>query len=107
VPHLLGKPKSAENMELLQISVVGVIVHGFGNFAFHYNRRFAHDSSLVAWLILSVLQLVLAAKGRLPRRLFIQMDNCVRENKNRNVLGLLAALLLADWFDEVCDMLFP
>ena len=89
-------------MELYSISVVGVMVHGVGNYAYHYSKRFAHDSSLVASIIVDVLRQVKNARG-LPRKLYIQLDNCVRENKNRNVLGILAVLIMMGWLDEVLD----
>ena len=41
-------------------------------------------------------------EGRLPTRLFIQMDNCGRENKNQYVLAFLFLLVELEVFDEVC-----
>lgn len=42
-------------------------------------------------------------EGGLPTRLFIQMDNCGRENKNQYVLAFLFLLVEFKVFDEVCD----
>ena len=42
-------------------------------------------------------------EGKLPTRLFIQMDNCGRENKNQYVLAFLFLLVELKVFDEVCD----
>ena len=105
VPHFVGKPKAAEGMDLYQIGVAGAIVHGVGNFAYHYSKRFPHDSSMVANIILNVISRIKASKGRLPRKLYIQLDNCIRENKNKNMLGVLAVLILIGWLDHVRTLL--
>lgn len=39
--------------------------------------------------------------GALPPILFLQMDNCGRENKNHAVLGFLGALVSNDIFKQV------
>ena len=38
----------------------------------------------------------------LPHRLLIQMDNCVRENKNKYVMAFFAILVELGIFTEVC-----
>jgi hypothetical protein len=38
---------------------------------------------------------------RLPRKLYVQMDNCVRENKNKYVLGYLSWLVQRGVFEEI------
>lgn len=40
-------------------------------------------------------------EGPLPRKLFIQLDNCSRENKNRYVMGYLEMLVSASVFDRI------
>jgi hypothetical protein len=36
-----------------------------------------------------------------PRTLYLQCDNCIRENKNQWVLLLLCLLIAHDWFDDI------
>jgi hypothetical protein len=52
-------------------------------------------------LLLKTVQNVLEEDGFLPRKLYLQFDNCVRENKNRFVFGALALLVHWGIFDEV------
>jgi len=37
----------------------------------------------------------------LPRNLLLQMDDCVKDNKNRHLLGFLSLLTVRDVFEEV------
>jgi hypothetical protein len=37
----------------------------------------------------------------LPRKLLLQMDNCVKDNKNRYLLAFLSLLTTRDVFEEV------
>ena len=50
-----------------------------------------------------LLTLVEVCKERpLPSKFLLQMDNCVRENKNKYVMGFLAYLVQMKIFVEVC-----
>ena len=44
---------------------------------------------------------IVKQEARLPTCLFIQMDNCGRENKNQYVLAFLFLLVELEVFDEV------
>jgi hypothetical protein len=80
--------------------LTGCLVHGYGSFAYFDFLQFSHDTNLTLTCIL--LALVEISKiGKLPKRLLIQMDNCVRENKNKYVLGFLAYLVQTEIFSEV------
>ena len=46
-------------------------------------------------------------EGRLPHVLFLQADNCVRENKNEVMLKLLGLLVQEGIFEEVQCFSFP
>jgi hypothetical protein len=37
----------------------------------------------------------------LPRNLLLQMDNCVKDNKNQHLLSFLSLLIMKDVFEEV------
>ena len=40
-------------------------------------------------------------KGSLPPKFFVQLDNCIRENKNRYVMGYLEFLVASRVFESV------
>ena len=44
---------------------------------------------------------MISEKGPLPHKLLLQMDNCVRENKNKFVMAFLAFLVERKIFVEV------
>jgi hypothetical protein len=52
--------------------------------------------------IMGVLHAVHSARDILPPILCIQADNCVRENKNKFLFGLCAALVGLGYSEEVC-----
>lgn len=62
--------------------------------------QYLHDTNLtLTSILLTILQV--SRSGKLPRRLLIQMDNFVRENKNKFVFGFFAYLVEAKIFHEV------
>ena len=67
-------------------------------FVFHDVKHIPHDSNLT---IHCVTEALMAAKCHLGKVLFLQMDNCYRENKNKFVLSYAALLVEKGLFEEV------
>jgi len=63
-------------------------------------NQFPHDSNLTINALLHVLKEE-ATDNKLTETLFIQMDNCGRENKNRYVFGFMAFLVSLGYVKEV------
>ena len=61
-------------------------------------KEVPHDSNLTMNIILKTL---LENKDRLERVLFLQLDNCYRENKNKFLLSLASLLVEEKVFEEV------
>ena len=87
--------------------LVGAIVHSgqsphgkevYGSFDFY---QFPHDSNLTMTVPLDVL-VHWTNDYLLPPVLYLQFDNCVRENKNRYMFALLALLIEEEIFENVC-----
>ena len=97
LPHFTRKNKSACNMWVLRTHVTGAIVHGKRSFAFIDVHLWPHDSNLTINIL---LQLLLQLK-ELPPVLYLQLDNCYRENKNQFLFGFLALLVHHKLFIEV------
>ena len=72
--------------------------HGKIPYIFMDAREVPHDSNMTINILMKVL---LDNKERLGRKLFLQLDNCFRENKNKYVLGLASLLVEYDIFEEV------
>jgi hypothetical protein len=95
MPYMERFPKELDKLERIRNRLIGVLVHGHSpaKHVFHIFENVASDSNLTLTILLMVLQRVEAArktKGKkLPRKLFLQLDNCPAENKNRFVFSVL------------------
>ena len=104
LPHLKKVNKSAANLWRLHTHITGVIVHGHGSEGYVDFLQWPHDPNLTINVLLRVLKEYLpqiAKSGGLPAKLYLQLDNCVRENKNKFVLTFLALLVEQGVFQEV------
>ena len=88
LPSLVRVPKSCQNLWTLRTHLTGVLVHGTGSFCFFDFLQWAHDCNLTLTCLLNTLREVSKCRP-LPSKLLLQMDNCVRENKNKYVLAWL------------------
>ena len=87
--------------------LVGSIIHNrqaqngkeiYGSFDYY---QYPHDSNLTMTVLLEVL-VRWSKEFDLPPILYLQFDNCVRENKNRYMFALLALLVEEKIFEKVC-----
>ena len=67
----------------------------------HLTTTTTHDSNLTMTVLLEVL-VRCSEEFDLPPILYLQFDNCVRENKNRYMFALLALLVEEKIFEKVC-----
>lgn len=100
VPHLVRVPKSCQNLWSLMTHLTGCLVHGSGNYGYFDFLQWSHDCNLTLTTLLLTL-VELSQKGPLPHKMLLQMDNCVRENKNKFVMAFMALLVEKQIFIEV------
>jgi hypothetical protein len=79
IPRLCETPKSLGNIWRLKVNLMGAIVHGIGVYGFFDAFQWAHGASYT----LSVLVHILSMLDFLPDVLYLQLDNCPGQNKNR------------------------
>ena len=60
--------------------------------------------NLMINVVLHLLVSRLRSLSSLPKRLYIQMDNCGRENKNQYVLAFLSLIVEKDVFEEASEL---
>lgn len=110
LPHFKRKGKSAVNLWHLRTHVTGAIVHGSGCFTYCDILQWPHDPNLTMnvflHLLLTQFKTIKRNELPLPKKLYIQLDNCMSENKNRHVLGFLSLLVANKVFDEVSKLNF-
>ena len=103
IPCLAKIPKQTQCLWRLRTHLTGVLVHtrtekGKKPYAFYDLLQYPHDANLT----LSILVHTLNQLGPcLPPVLFLQMDNCYRENKNRFVFAFCSYLIMKRIFHEV------
>jgi hypothetical protein len=74
-------------------------VHGLGTTCYDHGENIACDPNLTIEIVQRSLKLAEGHLGRLPPELYLQMDNCFRENKNS---------ALFNWLGTLCERgLFP
>ncbi len=84
-------------------SLLGVLMHtsvpaGKIPLVFLDSKEIPHDSNLTINCLLETLSMY---KEKLGSNLFLQMDNCFRENKNRFLIAFAALLVELEVFEEV------
>jgi hypothetical protein len=102
-------PKSLASLEKLKTHITGVHVPGDADSPFRcytWHDRFPTGSDVVITILLRTL-CEIAAKGPLPPTLYLHLDNCWRENKNRFVLGITHLLVEAGVFKKVKICFLP
>lgn len=80
IPHFVHASKFTCSMWRLRVHLVGVILHGIGVYGFFDLFEYSHSTNLTLSVHLSIFYML---KESLPDVLYLQMDNCARENINR------------------------
>ncbi len=98
--------KSQSSLWKLRTHITGVLVHtksAHGKIAFSFVDilQYPHGSNLTITILLKVLLEFAELAQTFPHTLYIQMDNTVRENKNKYVLAFCAMLVEVGIFKKV------
>jgi hypothetical protein len=81
-PHFFEKTKGDDKGTRLKLHVIIVIVHGSSPYVYLATESLKSDPNLFCEVLTLTLQAEEKKRGRLPDTLFLQLDNCWRENKN-------------------------
>lgn len=106
IPKRPRDDKDTEHCNKLITHVTGVLVHGRdpGALAFTWYDRFPASSDVVNTILLHTIYTL---DGDIPPTLYLQLDNCWRENKNKYVLGLCTLLVEYGIFQKVRISFLP
>ena len=99
VLHMIRTPKTCQNLWSLRTHLTGNLVHGRADF-WPFSRP-SHDCNLTITTLLITLLELGQKDGVIPPRLLLEFDNCVRENKNKYVMGFMAWLVKMKIFTDV------
>ena len=107
IPHFREISKTTATAHKMKCHLVGVISHGNQKvFTYTITERWPHGSNLTIEILQRTLTM-LEQDSRLPPVLYLQMDNCSRENKNQFVLGFLCWLVARRIFREIQMSFLP
>ena len=103
VPAFLRFAKSTQNLQRLRTHISGALVHTRApyvklNYAFYDSLQWPHDCDLVVEFLYQIWS---DLRGHLPDVLYLQVDNCPRENKNQYFLAFCSLLVGKRIFKKV------
>jgi hypothetical protein len=106
VPQLPNKCKSTQNLWILRTHLTGALAHtqsekGKRAYAFFDIMQFPHDCNLTIEVILQILIDMKKNYQIQPEVLYLQLDNCFKENKNKYILGFCSLLVIKNIFKKV------
>lgn len=108
LPHFVFTTKS-EKGHKLKVKCVGVLEHSNPRKRFFFTMTEEHSTG--ANHVIEALHRTINHKyqeeGRLPPTMFIQVDNCTRENKNKYFLSYLESLVARGVFQSVQVSFLP
>jgi len=107
LPRMPRPPKDLDGKDNLITHVTGVHVPGDENTPFRcytWHDRFPTGSDTVITILLKVLSQI---EGPLPPTLYLHMDNCWRENKNKYMLAISHLLVHTGVFKKVKMCFLP
>lgn len=107
LPHFTFDTKSSPGHKL-KMKLVGVLEHGPTKMLnlFLLTEEFQTGGNHVIESIHRVIQQKYES-GLFPKTLYVQLDNCTRENKNRFVLAYLEMMVSKGVFEEVYASFLP
>ena len=85
---------------MLQTHIVGVLIHGKATYACIDFNQYPHDSNLTLNCLLHSMAQQ-SNNNKFAPTLYVQLDNCGRENKNKYFLGCMAFLVAKGLVDEI------
>jgi hypothetical protein len=102
--------KTSARAERIPLHIHGLIDNSNQNYRLYGSlEHWSHGSDFVIQILVEYLtELKEQNNGAWPGTLYLQVDNCWKENKNVNMLCFLAMLVERGWFNEIyLDSLTP
>ena len=104
LPHLFPIPKETQNVRKVRTTVYGVKLFA-GDGKTHFYIALPHWTAganlSITILYNSIIQHLKKLKHQRPSQLVIQVDNCVKDGKNKTLYAFAAHLVYWNWFKEV------
>jgi hypothetical protein len=107
LPHIVPVTKSTGMLPKLPVHAVGVINHSqqLRDYSF-FLSDYKKNPNLILTILFLHIQNHIEHNGH-PPILWLQLDNCFKENKNRWMLAFAFWLIHIKWFQEVMISMLP
>jgi hypothetical protein len=108
VPHIIPITKETANLPKLSINAVGTINHSAQtrDFLFFLEGYKKNSNLMLTCFYLHIME-HFHMTGSHPPILWLQADNCFKENKNRWMMAFCCWLIHIGWFKEVMISMLP
>ena len=107
LPHMLENDKLSSGCTKNQVYLMGALVHGRAAYCFTYLKNFLHGTNVMTECLHHVLLDIYAKDGRIPRTIYLQLDNTTKQNKSRYMIGYLGCLVEWGVVDKVVVSFLP
>lgn len=106
-PYFKDRSSSGQSAWKVALHVMGAIVHGSRAYAYTILDTCPLGANVTIDILHRVLVAELASNGKLPRVLYLQLDNTTRQCKNQYLMAWMAYLVHIGLFDEVYVSFLP
>lgn len=107
IPFFCERTHSSQKLWTIPVYLVGVLVHGRLSSVYIVPGHFKQGTNVVIHILYDVLLDIMARGEKIPDTLYLQLDNTVKQNKSRFMIGFLAALVQAGVFKKVVLSFLP
>lgn len=112
IPHHVPVTKGTATYSKVEFAAVGIVNHGLklAEYQVLISKTYPKDPNLIISAIFNHIIRILASypsPNEHPPILFIQLDNCVKENKNRYLFAFFNWLVEIGWFKSVQVSFLP
>jgi hypothetical protein len=109
MPNIVPITKETGTLKKLPIRAIGNINHSMGEreFVFYLPEYRKNPNLIISQLYWYIHRQLQQKGGKHAPILWIQADNCFKENKNRWILGFFSWLINLGWFREIMISYLP
>ena len=107
VPHFREIDHTSQGAHRIPVKIMGVLVHGVGAWAYTHLDHVKQGNNATIDCLVRTLVKVQGKQGFIGRKLYLQLDNTVKQCKSRYMLGFLGMLVHHGVFQEIVLSFLP
>ena len=101
LPHFHTRSHKTEAAWKMKLHLMGVIAHGRGSFLFTVPSHAAQGHNVTIQAIWRTILIIKKREGKLPKKLYVQLDNTTKQCKGKYVMGFCAFLVHYNVFQQI------